>query len=172
MKKITWSLQKVPVADIKSYEQNPRQIRAKDYEQLKKSIDSFGLIDKPICNADLTCIGGHQRLQVLRESGVKKVEVWVPQRLLDTGEVAELCIRLNRNGGEWDWDALANDFEIEELIDWGFDAGELIATDKKEKAKKYGLNVTVASQDDALALEAELEPILEKYSEASYKLKL
>ena len=34
----------------------------------------------------------------------------------------ELNVRLNQNSGEWDWDKLANEFDMTELIDWGFDA--------------------------------------------------
>ncbi len=37
----------------------------------------------------------------------------------------ELNIRLNKSGGEWDFDILANQFDIEELKDWGFKEIEL-----------------------------------------------
>ena len=44
---------------------------------------------------------------------------------LSIGKERELNIRLNRNNGEWDWDKLANEFDLSELIDWGFDAKDL-----------------------------------------------
>ena len=38
----------------------------------------------------------------------------------------ELNIRLNRNTGEWDYDSLANHFDVGELCEWGFDEAELL----------------------------------------------
>ena len=85
------------------------------------------MIDKPIVNADSanTIIGGHQRKHVLEASGVKEVECWIPDRELTGKEVEELNIRLNKNTGAWDFDVLANEFELDDLLDWGFDKGEL-----------------------------------------------
>ena len=85
------------------------------------------MIDKPIVNADSanTIIGGHQRKHVLEASGVKEIECWIPDRELSDKEVEELNIRLNKNTGSWDFDALANEFELDDLLEWGFDKGEL-----------------------------------------------
>jgi len=85
------------------------------------------MIDKPIVNADSlhTIIGGHQRKHVLEASGVKEIECWIPDRELSDKEVEELNIRLNKNTGSWDFDTLANEFELDDLLEWGFDKGEL-----------------------------------------------
>jgi len=53
------------------------------------------------------------------------VECWYPSRLLTDKEVEELNIRLNKNTGNWDFDALANGFEVPDLLEWGFDEREL-----------------------------------------------
>ena len=37
----------------------------------------------------------------------------------------ELNVRLNKASGEWDWDVLANAFEVDDLIEWGFSEDEL-----------------------------------------------
>ncbi len=92
---------------------------------MQKSIEKFGLIDKPILNTDNTIIGGHQRVEILKQMGVEDVECYVPDRSINAKDVSELCVRLNRNIGEWDWDILANEWQSEDLIDWGFTEEEL-----------------------------------------------
>jgi site-specific DNA-methyltransferase (adenine-specific) len=85
------------------------------------------MIDKPIVNLDSanTIIGGHQRKHVLESTGVKEIECWIPDRELTEREVEELNIRLNKNTGSWDFDVLANEFELDDLLEWGFDKKEL-----------------------------------------------
>jgi len=127
MNEITWSLKTFQIDDLTDYSKNPRSLTKQQFEQLKKSLDKFGLIDKPIINADEknTVIGGHQRLRVLRSENQKSVECWYPSRELDEKEVEELNIRLNKNTGDWDFDTLANNFEVGDLMDWGFSKEEL-----------------------------------------------
>ena len=125
--KINWTLQNFKLADLTDYYKNPRSLSEKEFKQLKTSLDKFGMIDKPIVNADSahTIIGGHQRKHVLEASGAKEVECWIPDRELTDKEVEELNIRLNKNTGSWDFDTLANEFELDDLLEWGFDKGEL-----------------------------------------------
>lgn len=127
MSEIKWNLKTYKIADLTDYYKNPRQLNEKQFNQLKKSIDKFGMIDKPIINADKknTIIGGHQRLHVIRADKSESVECWVPDRELDEKEVEELNIRLNKNTGEWDFDVLANSFEMDDLLEWGFSHDEL-----------------------------------------------
>ncbi len=79
-------------------------------------------------NQDGQIIGGHQRKRVMMVNGytaAELVDVRVPSRQLTEREAAELNVRLNRNAGAWDWDILANEFEIDDLKDWGFKPYEL-----------------------------------------------
>ena len=123
---ITWKLESRSLKDLKDYSKNPR-ILTKDQEtQLLESLNKYGLIDKPIINTDNTLIGGHQRKRVLKKLGYKQVECWVPSRALEEKEIEELNIRLNKNIGEWDWDILANQWEFEDLLNWGFTPEELL----------------------------------------------
>ena len=126
-KKITWQLKTYKLADLTDYFKNPRHITETEFKQLKKSLDTFGLIDKPIINADAanTIIGGHQRKHVLEANGETECECWVPDRELTEREVEELNIRLNKNTGQWDFDVLANEFQLDDLLDWGFSEKEL-----------------------------------------------
>lgn len=64
--------------------------------------------------------------------GVKDVDVYTPDRDLTPKETQELTIRLNRNAGEWDFDLLANAFNLDELIEWGFTNNELLFDQEEE----------------------------------------
>ena len=130
-----WNLKNLVLADLIQYEKNPRILSEKEYMHLSDSLDKFGLIDKPVVNTDMVIIGGHQRVEVLLAKGIKEAECWVPESLLSEKEVEELNIRLNRNNGAFDFDILANSFEITDLLTWGFDQDDL-GLDKPEKAKK------------------------------------
>ena len=127
MSKINWTLQTFRLDELTDYYKNPRSLSEKEFKQLKTSLDKFGMIDKPIVNADSahTIIGGHQRKHVLESTGVKEIECWIPDRELSDKEVEELNIRLNKNTGSWDFDTLANEFELDDLLDWGFEKAEL-----------------------------------------------
>lgn len=121
---INWKLEKRLIKDLKEHPKNPRQLTKDQERNLRKSLDKFGLADKPIINTDGTIIGGHQRLRILKKE-LKEIECWVPERPLTDKEVDEMNIRLNRNLGEWDFDVLANEWEIPDLLDWGFNPDEL-----------------------------------------------
>lgn len=125
--RINWTLQQFRLDELTDYYKNPRSLSEKEFKQLKTSLDKFGMIDKPIVNLDSanTIIGGHQRKHVLEATGVKECECWIPDRELSEKEVEELNIRLNKNTGSWDFDVLANEFELDDLLDWGFDKQEL-----------------------------------------------
>jgi DNA modification methylase len=126
---ITWRTERREVSQLNDYDKNPRKITKKGLEQLKASMDKLGYIDPIAINLDGTIIGGHARKQTLQSLKIKEVDVRVPDRLLTEDEVAEAIVRLNKNiAGEWDFDKLANNFEIENLVEWGFTPEELSIT--------------------------------------------
>jgi len=143
-----WKLVKRKVKDLHPHPNNPRQLSEHDGEHLQKSLDKFGLIDKPVISPGGMIIGGHQRIKILQKMGVKEVECLIAEEPLSNEEINELNIRLNRNSGDWDFDVLANRWEEEELIEYGFTNEEFsmgseidpTSTDeedsKKEKPKK------------------------------------
>ena len=106
------------ITDLKPATYNPRQISTKDYNSLKDSVKKFGLVDPIIVNKDMTVIGGHQRLKICKE--LKHIETDCVVLDLSKEEERELNIRLNKNTGDFDMDILANEFDIDELVDWGF----------------------------------------------------
>jgi len=126
--KLTWHTEKRKLGDLIEWDKNPRQLKDHDAEHLKKSLDTFGVADPLIINTDNKIIGGHMRRRIMLQSGYKPddlVDVRVPERELTEREAEELAIRLNKNTGDWDFDALANNFELDDLLDWGFDKKEL-----------------------------------------------
>ena len=140
--KPSWNIEKRSLRDLKGHPKNPRRISRENADQLKNSLEKFGTIDKPCINTDNTVIGGHQRIAILKKLGYKEIEVYVPDRTLEDEEVDELCIRLNKNVGEWDFDMLANEWDVGGLIECGFTLEDLGVAeeiegdpDKKKKIK-------------------------------------
>lgn len=121
----TWKLQLFRVRDLKDYHKNPRRLSRMQSEQLMESIRKFGLIDKPVVTQEGVIIGGHARKKILEKLEIKEVECYVPSQELSEKEIEELNIRLNKNGGEFDFDILANHFDAVELVNWGFIPEEL-----------------------------------------------
>ena len=115
------------INDLIFAEYNPRQLTKDQYKNLKDSIKRFGLVDPIIINKNKerknTVIGGHQRLKVAKDLNIEKIPCVELDLSIDKEK--ELNIRLNKNIGEWDWDALTNYFDIDELLDWGFTNDEL-----------------------------------------------
>lgn len=117
----------IKINSLNPAEYNPRQINNKQYEDLKASMEKFGCVDPIIININPerlnVVVGGHQRLRILRELGAEKVPT-VSVNLNEEDE-RELNVRLNKSGGEWDMDILANEFDIVDLKEWGFSDIEL-----------------------------------------------
>lgn len=120
-----WKLEKRKIKDLVGHARNPRKLSKHDAEHLQKSLEKFGQCEPIVVNADGTIIGGHQRVRTLKKMGTKEVDVYIPDVPLTDTEVDELNVRLNRNAGEWDFDVLANAWELPDLLDWGFTEDEL-----------------------------------------------
>jgi|SRR5215469_2854104 len=137
---INWHLEKRLIKDLKPNPKNPRELSRDQERQLSASLDKFGLADKPIINTDGMIIGGHMRVRILKGKKHKEIDVLVPDRSLTEEEVDEFTIRLNQNHGSWDWDVLGNEWNLPDLVNWGFDPNELDISSfddvKQEKAQK------------------------------------
>jgi len=126
---LTWHNEKRKIGELVPYVSNPRQITEKQAKDLKASLERFGVADPIIINTDNTIIGGHQRKKILESlMGIDpdyEIDVRVPDRELSIDESRELNIRLNKNSGEWDFDILADCFDLDDLLEWGFEKSEL-----------------------------------------------
>jgi hypothetical protein len=109
----------------------------------------------------------------------KNVDVYVPDEFISQKSVDELNIRLNKNSGSWDFDLLANAFEIDDLVDWGFTLGELhideinesdVSETEKPGATKMIIKFSNSSQlQDA---ENRISVIIDEFPGATYKTKI
>lgn len=117
----------VPTSELKKADYNPRVWTKEQSVQLKESIKKYGLVDPLLLNSAPNrkniVIGGHFRLEVIKDLGIKEVPV-VYINISDIEKEKELNIRLNKNTGEFDWDLLAN-FDEVFLKDAGFSSEEL-----------------------------------------------
>ena len=153
-------VKKIEINKLQPASYNPRQISTKQYKDLKESIRKFDLCDPIIINKDMTVIGGHQRLKICKELKYDKVDCVILD--LTKEQEKELNIRLNKSGGEWDFDLLSN-FEIEELKDWGFKEIELglnidkIDSEEEDKDDNYIVTITEDDISKAKALHKELK---------------
>lgn len=117
-----WKIEKRNIEDLKGYDKNPRKFTKKGLKDLKASLKRCGDANIITINSDNTVLGGHARLEVMKQLGYKTVDVKVPDKLLNEEEVKEIVIRLNANtAGEWDIDKLVADFEVSDLEEWGLD---------------------------------------------------
>jgi DNA modification methylase len=122
---IVWRTEKRRIGDLVEWDKNPRRLTEKQEADLATSLLKFGYVEEIVVNADgRSIIGGHMRRKVAiaREllSPDAMVDVRIPSRPLSEDEGIELAIRLNKNTGEWDYDLLANDFDVDALREWGF----------------------------------------------------
>ena len=105
------NIQKISIEKLKPAEYNPRKdLKPEDeeYQKIKKSLVEFGYVAPVIVNADMTVIGGHQRLKVLKELGYTEIECNIVD--LDKDKEKALNIALNKITGEWD------NTKLEELL--------------------------------------------------------
>ena len=129
---------------------NPRKMTAKQNEDLIASLNKFGLAEIPVINTDNTILAGHQRIRVLSDLYGKEhvIDVRVPNRTLTEDEEKEYNIRSNKNTGEWDWDKLANEFEVQDLKNWGFENWEIGETKESKSSKNKEIDINDLSKDD------------------------
>lgn len=117
----------VNIEDLKPAEYNPRRMTEKQAKDLKDSILEFGLVDPLLVNEHPerknVVIGGHQRLEIAKKIGLTQVPVVYVN--LSPEKEKELNLRLNKNVGEWDFDILANEFDLSALQEIGFSTNDL-----------------------------------------------
>jgi len=131
-------IEKKKISDLIPAPYNPRQSTAKQEKHLKESLQKFGLVEPIIFNKQTGYIvGGHFRVRELKKLGINEIECVIVD--LNEADEKELNIRLNANTGSWDWDTLANDWEVVDLEAWGLDipqfdtVEELEASEEKEE---------------------------------------
>ena len=114
---------KVKISEVKSNQNNPRIIKDDKFQKLVKSIKEFPemLNIRPIVvNADMVVLGGNMRLKACKEAGIKEVAIIKADDLTDEQQ-KQFIIKDNVGFGEWDWENLANQWNENDLAEWGLD---------------------------------------------------
>jgi DNA modification methylase len=122
-------IKKVKITEVIANPNNPRLIKDDKFRKLVKSIQDFPdmLNVRPIVvNKDMVVLGGNMRLKAIKEAGHKEVAI----EIVDWNEQQqkEFIVKDNVGYGEWDWDDLANNWDAQELTEWGLDIPNFDAT--------------------------------------------
>ena len=130
-------MQLINIQEVIPNENNPRFIKDYKFKKLVKSIKEFPEMLKlrPIVvNSDMVVLGGNMRLKACKEAGLKEVWILKADELTEQQQ-REFIVKDNVGFGEWDWDVLGNEWDVEQLEDWGlevigFDVDEDDLTDE------------------------------------------
>lgn len=148
------------LASLRPAEYNPRvQLQPADpeYQNIKRSIETFGYVDPIIINQDGTIIGGHQRYNVMKDLGYTEAQVVVVD--LDKNNEKALNIALNKITGEWD------EIKLKDLLlDLDLNDYDLTATGFSSKEVEdlvIRLDKDVEAEDDDFDADADYESIEE-----------
>jgi DNA modification methylase len=153
---ITWKIETRKLTSLRDHPKNPRTLSKEQNQKLTESIKRFGVAEKPIINTDGMIIGGHQRLKVLKSMGIKEIECWTPSQPLTEAQADELNIRLNKNTGDWDWECLANEWNIDDLLEWGFNPEEFDIDLSGNEPTEDDAEIEVPAEESAVTKEGDL----------------
>jgi hypothetical protein len=116
-------VQKVKISEVKINPKNPRLIKDDKFKKLVKSIQEFPqmLELRPIVvDENNIVLGGNMRLKACKEAGLKEVYIVKADNLTPL-QKDEFIVKDNVGFGEWDWDMLANEWDVDKLDEWGLD---------------------------------------------------
>ena len=162
------------ITQIKPNPNNPRIIKDDKFKKLVKSIQDFPqmLELRPIViDENNVVLGGNMRLKACIEAGLKDVPVKQAKDLTEE-QKKEFIVKDNVGYGEWDWDDLANNWNVEDLTEWGLDipnfdiAEEQEMKDLSDKLKSE-FKIEIICKD-----EEEQEKTYNKLIEQNYECRL
>lgn len=133
------------IKEIKENKKNPRFIKDDKFNKLVNSIKEFPKMMelRPIIiDENNIVLGGNMRLKALKELNYTEIpNEWVKKaNELTEKEKEEFIIKDNLGFGDWDWEILANDFEVELLEDWGLEVVEEVEIEKDIEEDNYIIN--------------------------------
>jgi len=123
------------ITDIKPNPKNPRVIKDDKFNKLVQSISEFPqmLEKRPlVCFTDidgkLVVLGGNMRLKAAKKVGLKELPVLLADDWNEE-QRAEFIIKDNVGFGEWNWQELQSDWDVQELESWGLDVPKEFKTE-------------------------------------------
>jgi hypothetical protein len=147
-------MQIVKISEVKPNPKNPRIIKDGKFQKLVKSIQEFPdmLNKRPLIvftdvDGKYVVLGGNMRLKALNELKFKEIPVIIADEWTEE-QKAEFLIKDNVGFGEWDWDSLANEWDVEQLNDWALEI------------PNYSLGLDVNNMtDEEVDIEEEFDPV-------------
>lgn len=169
------------LTEIVPYDKNPRFIKGYDFDRLCQSMqndiaETGGKYfeSRPIILSNrtgkLVVIAGNMRYRAAEAIGMTKVPTVLIEGL--TGEYEkEIIIRDNVNNGSWDFDALANEWSRDDLVDWGIPLwdSEPEPEDNEVKKPKAELRIVFTDFEQLEKATTEIEELLRSYDGAEIK---
>jgi ParB-like chromosome segregation protein Spo0J len=166
-------IKKVNINKVKANPNNPRLIKDDKFFKLVKSIQEFPqMLDiRPIVvNDDMIVLGGNMRLKACKEAGLKEVPIIMASDLTQDQQ-REFIIKDNVGFGEWDWEDLANNWDVNELSNWGLDVPTFLDADETieidEQPKRPSIKISFDTINDVQAAENDVKELIDrKYPKA------
>lgn len=152
---------------------NPRTISKDKFQKLKRSIERNpdGLTAFKIAHKDGVIISGNQRYRALQELGIPMKPEWFKDLSGWTeDQITEWVIQSNISAGEWDWDALANEWDENLLEEWGLEINEKI--DKMEDGDEIEFETSIQIEPPKEYIMIVCEPNSQEWEDLKEKLKL
>ena len=125
-----------------------------------------------VVNKEMVVLGGNMRLKAMKEAGWKEVPVEIVE--WDDEKQREFIIKDNVGFGEWDWEMIANEWDEQQIIEWGLDIpnymempneDELIG---EEKNKPATLKITFESPEQLQKAETDIQELLDRKYQGAY----
>jgi ParB-like chromosome segregation protein Spo0J len=171
-----------PINKIKSNPNNPRVIKDDKFKKLVQSLKDLpemAQVRPIVVNQDMIVLGGNMRLKAMKEAGWKEAPVAIVD--WDEDKQRQFIIKDNVGFGDWDWDMLANEWDDEQLNEWGLDTikhdwkeldyiEEEISAPKLKNENEITISVTEEWMDSIRDIESDIKNLLShKYSGCDIK---
>lgn len=156
-------------SELKLFDRNPRTISSEAMGKLKASIErdpEFMTLRPIVVDETMTVLGGNQRLKAIRELGMDEIpDRWVARSEDLTDEQKRRFVVLdNLAAGEWDVDLLANEYDVSELDELGFDLKELGIDNENYDDERYSRKIVPPIYEP----KGECPPIYDLYDDSKY----
>lgn len=164
---------KVKISEVKLNPNNPRIIKDDKFRKLVKSIEEFPeMLDiRPIVvNADMVVLGGNMRYKACKEAGLKEIPIIIADNLTEE-QAKQFIIKDNVSGGEWDWEMLHAEWNIEEVEEWGVDVWHKPVDVDYSILDEADLSKEIDELSGGVKKAVQIEFEIEHYEEASELIK-
>ena len=173
-------IKKVNISVIKPNEENPRFITDAKFKKLVKSIKEFPemLETRPlVVDENMVVLGGNMRLKALKSAGVFEVPVHQVKGWTEE-QKKEFIIKDNLGYGEWDWELVANGWDVQVLSDWGMDVPDFAIEPLEDELtedfnkNEFSIKITFHSPEELQKAEIDIQELIDrKYNDAYFSVK-